>query len=85
MLFYSISRQLSQPHCEQGKTCYPRLTKGEAETEHKNDCPVLLEKICSVGAGIAFDSLLVSTLVWLLCATARILSCNDEISQLCLK
>lgn len=58
MLFYSISRQLSQPHCEQGKTCYPHLTKGEAETEHKNHCPVLPKKICSVGAGIAFDSLI---------------------------
>lgn len=85
MLFYSISRQLAQPHWKQGKTCYPHLTKGEAETEHKNDCPVLLEKICSVGAGMAFDSLLFSTLVWLLCVSARILSYNDEISQLCLK
>lgn len=46
---------------------------------------MLLEKICSVGAGIAFDSLLFSTLVCLLCVTARVLSYNDEISQLCLK
>lgn len=82
MIFYSISRQLLQPHSEKGKTCYPHLTKGETETEHKNDCPVLPKKNCPVGVGIALDSLLFSVLVRLLCVTAGMLSYNDEIFQL---
>lgn len=77
MIFYSISRQLLQPHSEKGKTCYPHLTKEEAEAEHKNYCPVLLKKNCPVGVGIALDSLLFFVLLRLLCATARILSHND--------
>lgn len=84
MIFYSISRQSLQHIRKKVKLVILISQKHKLRQSIKMTARCCRERIAQWELGLLLI-LLFSALVRLLCAAARILSCNDEIFQFCLK